>query len=383
MNILFFAHESRLGGANLSLLGMIDEMAGKHNIFVVVPIRQGFLVEELKKRRIPVYYRHSFWWMLASEKTPAKTFIKKMVYKVLCCFNYLCAFSLKHMVKRQKIGIIHTNSGVLNTGGILAAMTGIPHVWHLREFGQEDFGFFPVWNYGKLCSFINRHSDKVVAISQAIARKFQNKMTPEKVEVVYNGVSETNKQYKSDIKGKQDTIEYLISGRISPEKGQEEAIRATALLIKKGYQNLHLCIAGPGDARYLESLIKRENISDYVSLLGTVEDMPALRREMDVELVCSLCEGFGRVTVEAMMSSNPVIGSDTGATPELVRDGENGYLYQKGNVDDLAGKMEIFLNYPEKIRVLGNNAYAWSTKMFTGKRNAELLEKLYAEISGY
>ena len=83
------------------------------------------------------------------------------------------------------------------------------------------------------------------------------------------------------------------------------------------------------------------------------------------------------------MSSNPVIGSDTGATPELVRDGENGYLYQKGNVDDLAGKMEIFLNYPEKIRVLGNNAYAWSTKMFTGKRNAELLEKLYAEISGY
>ena len=62
MNILFMAHESRMGGANLSLLGVIDELAGKNNISVVVPIKNGFMVEELRKRKIPVCYRHSFWW---------------------------------------------------------------------------------------------------------------------------------------------------------------------------------------------------------------------------------------------------------------------------------------------------------------------------------
>ena len=48
MNILFIAHESRMGGANLSLLGMIDEMADKHNISVVVPIKNGFILVDAR-----------------------------------------------------------------------------------------------------------------------------------------------------------------------------------------------------------------------------------------------------------------------------------------------------------------------------------------------
>ena len=87
----------------------------------------------------------------------------------MCLNNYLCAWSLRKVVKEQSIDIIHTNSSVLNTGGILAVMTGVPHVWHIREFGQEDFGFFSVWKYERICRFMNSHSDKVIAISQAVA----------------------------------------------------------------------------------------------------------------------------------------------------------------------------------------------------------------------
>lgn len=380
MNILFIAHESRLGGGSLSLLGMIDEMADRHNISVVVPIKNGFVVEELKKRGIPVYYRHSFWWMLGPAATPGGTFLKKMIYKVLCLNNYLCALSLKSVVKREKIDIIHTNSSVLNTGGILSGMTGVPHVWHIREFGQEDFNFFPVWKYDRLCCFIESHSNKVVVISRAIGSKFQNIISPDKLKVIYNGVGEENIYHKSDIKNGKDIIQFLIGGRISSEKGQCEAIRAVALLVKKGYHNLKLCIAGPGGAGRLKEIIAEEGIDDYVSILGVVKDMPALRRRMDVELVCSSCEGFGRVTAEAMMSSNPIIGADTGATPELIQNGENGYLYHKGDIEDLAQKMKIFLDHPDQIRTLGDNGFAWSTKMFTQKRNAEEIEGVYSEI---
>lgn len=381
MNILFFANESRMGGANLSLLGILDEMAGKHNTSVVVPIKKGYMVDELHKRNIPVYYRHSFWWMLEPENTPAKTVLKKAVYKVLCLNNYLCALSLTGVVRKQKIEMIHTNSSVLNTGGILASLTGLPHVWHIREFGQEDFGFFSVWKYEKLCRFIDQKSDRVIAISQAVGRKFQDKIAADKLEVVYNGVNDSNRYDKSADKTKHDKIEFLIGGRVSPEKGQDEAIAAVALLVKKGYRNLHLSIAGPGNAAGLKALIAQETLSEYVSLLGTVNDMAALRRKMDVELVCSVCEGFGRVTAEAMMSSNPVIGADTGATPELIQDGKNGYLYHKGDVKDLSQKMEYLLRHPEKIRFLGKNAYEWSTERFTGKRNVEEIERIYCEIS--
>lgn len=380
MNILFIAHESRLGGGSLSLLGMIDEMADRHNISVVVPIKNGFVVEELKKRRIPVYYRHSFWWMLSPAATPGRTFLKKMIYKVLCLNNYLCALSLKGVVKKQNIDIIHTNSSVLNTGGILSRMTGVPHVWHIREFGQEDFNFFPVWKYDRLYCFVESHSNKVVVISKAIGSKFQDIISRDKLKVIYNGVSKENIYHKSDIKNREDIIQFLIGGRISPEKGQCEAIRAVAVLVKKGYHNLKLFIAGPGDAGRLKEIIVEERIDDYVFILGMVKDMPALRRQMDIELVCSSCEGFGRVSAEAMMSSNPIIGADTGATPELIRDGENGYLYHKGDAEDLAQKMKIFLEHPEQIRMLGDNGFAWSTKMFTQKRNAEEIESVYTDV---
>ena len=380
MNILFFAHESRMGGANLSLLGMIDELYQKHNIYVVVPIKKGFLVDELKKRKIPVLYRHSFWWMLAPESSAFKTLLKKMLYKLLCLNNYRCARSLKKYVEKWQIDVIHTNSGVINTGGILSEMTSVSHVWHLREFGQEDFGFFSVWNYDKLCHFMDSHSTKIIAISQAIAGKFEKLVTKEKLQVVYNGVSEANILYKTEVKDSRSRIEFLMSGRISAEKGQEEAIRAVALLVKKGYRNLHLSIAGPGESDALEKLIAEENLQEYVSMLGFIENMPYLRKNMDVELVCSVCEGFGRVTAEAMMSSNPIIGSNTGGTPELIRDGENGYLYEKGNVEELAQKMEIFLKNPEKIRFMGNVAYTDSSSKFTRKRNAQEMEQIYTEI---
>lgn len=380
MNILFFSNESRLGGANLSLLGLIDELKKVHQISVVVPIRKGYMVEELRKRQIPVYYRHSFWWMLAPAGSPAGTFLKKMIYKILCLNNYLCALSLVRVIKKQKIDVIHTNSSVLNTGGILAAMTGVPHVWHIREFGQEDFGFFSVWKYDKLCHFIETHSDRVIAISQAIAQKFQNKISSQKLEIVYNGVGKENVQDKSALERPKDIVEFLIGGRVSREKGQEDAIRAIALAVQKGYRNLHLSIAGPGKAEYLQELIAAENLTDYVSLLGMVNDMPSLRRRMDVELVCSVCEGFGRVTIEAMMSSNAVIGSDTGGTPELIRDGFNGFLYRQGNVQELADKIIYLMENPGEIGRMGRNAYLFAAETFTRKRNAEKIVEIYSEL---
>ena len=278
MNILFIAHESRLGGANLSMLGMIDEMAKKHQISVVVPIKRGFVVDELRKRKIPVYYRHSFWWMLAPAETPGKTFLKKVIYKVLCCNNYLCALSLKSVVRKRKIDIIHTNSSVINTGGILSRMTGVPHVWHIREFALKGLGFFSVWDYRKLCDFIDSHSDKVVTISRAIAQEFEDKISPDKLKVVYNGVSDKNNQQKSDVKESGSRVEYLISGRNNPEKGLDEAIRAVGILVEEGYQNLHLSMAGTEVADNLEQLITECRVRDYISYLGMVKDMPAVKK---------------------------------------------------------------------------------------------------------
>lgn len=380
MNILYIAHESRMGGANLSLLGMIDHFAKEHNIYVVVPIKEGFLVDELHKRGIPVIYQHSFWWMVAPGANAASTIMKKWIYKVLVLHNYICAFRLRKVVRQYAIDMIHTNSSVLNTGGILAAMTHVPHVWHIRELRQEGLGFIDVWETNRIYRFMSKHSDRIMAISVAVQDWYKDKLPASQIRVIYNGVGEENLYQKKWEKGQKDIVQFLISGRISEEKGQEEAIEAVALLVERGFHNLHLSIAGPGEPELLCKMTKQKKIEKYVSFLGYRTDLPSIRRKMDVELVCSRCEAFGRVTVEAMMSSNPVIGSNSGGTPELIKDGENGYLYCRGDGTDLADKMSRFLDGTGNIQRMGQCAYRMTKERFSSKVNAENVMEIYQDL---
>ena len=380
MNILYIAHESRLGGPNKSLLEMIDQLSEENNIYVVVPIKRGFLVDELYKRNIPVIYQHSFWWMIAPGGNKAAAFVRKWIYRVLVLHNYVCARRLCKVVKQKEIDIIHTNSSVLNTGGILASMVKIPHVWHIRELRQEGLGFIDVWQPARINRFMEEHSSRIVAISKAVRDKYAEHISGDLISVVYNGVGEENLYEKKPERRQGDTVNFLISGRVSGEKRQEEAVRAAALLIEEGYRNLHLSIAGPGDTDRLRSLIADRKIEEYVTFLGYRSDLPLLRREMDIELVCSLWEAFGRVTVEAMMSSNPVIGADSGGTPELIKDGENGYLYRQGDERDLADKMRRFMKHPERIRRMGQCAYQTAAAQFSSKRNAGRILEIYREL---
>lgn len=361
---------------------MIDQLSGENTIYVVVPIKRGFLVDELHKRNIPVIYQHSFWWMIAPGNNRVIAFVRKWTYKMLVLHNYVCAWRLRRFVKQKAIDIIHTNSSVLNTGGILAAMVQIPHVWHIRELRQEGLGFIDVWRPERISRFMEKNSSRIVAISKAVRDKYALQIPGDLISVVYNGVGEENLYEKNREKQPGDQVNFLISGRISGEKRQEEAVKAVALLTEAGYRNLHLSIAGPGDTDSLRSLIADKKIEEYVTFLGYRSDLPLLRREMDIELVCSLWEAFGRVTVEAMMSSNPVIGADSGGTPELIKDGENGYLYRQGDERDLADKMRRFMEHPERIRHMGQCAYQTAKTRFSSKTNAGEILEIYRELMG-
>ena len=98
---------------------------------------------------------------------------------------------------------------------------------------------------------------------------------------------------------------------------------------------------------------------------------------MDVELVCSRAEAFGRVTVEAMLGGIPVIGSNTGGTPELIQDGKNGYLYKYGNPEELESKMEIFIANPDLIKTMGLYAQEYARSRFLSDVYMKKLWQIY------
>ena len=76
-------------------------------------------------------------------------------------------------------------------------------------------------------------------------------------------------------------------------------------------------------------------------------------------------EAFARVTVEGMLCGKPIIGARSGATPELVKDGFNGLLYEPGNHQDLAEKVKYLIDHSEEAKQMGANGFEWASKEST------------------
>ena len=139
----------------------------------------------------------------------------------------------------------------------------------------------------------------------------------------------------------------LFVGRLTGEKHVDVVLRALAKLDPA--LDAHFDIAGGGDQRKaLEALALQLGIQDRVTFHGRVtdEELRELYSRSSVFAIASIAELQSIVTMEAMASALPVVGADAVALPHLVHDGENGYLFRPGDVDDLADKLTRVLTAP-------------------------------------
>ncbi|MDE6625209.1 MAG: glycosyltransferase family 4 protein [Lachnospiraceae bacterium] len=383
MNILLVAHERNLGGASKSLVTLADELRKKGNkVVVVIPFKAGQVYAKLKELQIPVHKIFFGWWMMPSYWNP----ILKCAFRMLYATERIPAVRIARLARKENIQIIHSNSSAIDVGALAAEMAKLPHVWHFREFGDMDYQLEYLKGRKKSCQFVSQVKGKAVFISNNLRDYYREEIADEECTVIYNGISEDflcPKEYKKNT----SKVVFLISGNLHRNKGQDTALKAVKILKDKGFDRFELWIAGQASAmsdskKYEQELreFADHNLKDYCRFLGFVSDMKELRKKTDIELVCSNREAFGRVTVEAMMSGNPVIGTDTGANPELIEDHKNGRLFQNGNAQDLAEKMQWFLENPEYIEKCGREAYTFSNR-FLSSVNTENIDRLYRELA--
>lgn len=122
-------------------------------------------------------------------------------------------------------------------------------------------------------------------------------------------------------------------GRLSFEKRHDRVLRLMARLKQAGASNVKLTIAGAGPLRdELQREAQRlDLLPETVEFAGALEDTAALYRRADLLVLSSDWEGTPNVVLEAMACGLPVIASRVGGVPELIRDGENGYLFDPSN----------------------------------------------------
>lgn len=138
-------------------------------------------------------------------------------------------------------------------------------------------------------------------------------------------------------------VRLLWAGQLRPVKGLPYLLRAVRTLLDRGHQ-IHLTLVGDGEQREaLESEIATLGLTQAVTLVGYVAPGPELDRYFkaaDLFVLPSLSEGLPKVTVEAMARALPVIGTEVGGVPDLVRDRENGLLIPPANAGILTDTLE-------------------------------------------
>ena len=207
-------------------------------------------------------------------------------------------------------------------------------------------------------------------------------MPANKITRIYNGINRIELHRKEN--QFDGVLDLCIVGVISEQKNQLDILKAIKILVEEhGITNIHLHIIGTATGSYLENIqdfIVVNNLIKYISFHGHQNNVNELLTKMNLGIMCSRDEAFGRVTIEYMVHLLPVIAANSGANPELIEPGKNGELYELYNAQDLANKIMSFVQNPELLQEYGRYAQEFATDHFSSEQNSRSIYKTIQEI---
>ena len=303
--------------------------------------------------------------------------------------DYQLYIKLIKYLKEIKPTIVHTRNWAGMDGIIAAKMARVPIIIH----GEHGFEITDLISQNKKRKFIRKLVlstivDKIVTVSKNLKKRLINeiKIKPEKIIHIPNGV-DTNKFniYRKEFTRKkfgfkkEDFIIGIVA-RLDPIKNHKTLISAFKEIVKN-YPQTKLIIVGDGPLREeLEEKSYQLGINNKVIFMGERNDVPEILKTFDIFVLPSLNEGMSNTILEAMATGIPVIASNVGGNPELVIDGETGFLFPTNDVESLVQKIKTYILYPELKQKHGYNARKRVEEEFSLDQMVRRYEELYLEL---
>jgi glycosyltransferase involved in cell wall biosynthesis len=190
--------------------------------------------------------------------------------------------------------------------------------------------------------------------------------------------------YRKRLGVRDDQLLFGIIARMSPEKGQEVFLEALAMLPADERARIFCVMAGEDSrergATQLKALAQKFGVTDHIAFLPRLDDVRPLMSDLDVGLITSTrSEAICRVALEFMSFGKPVISSDVNILPEVVRAGENGWVFPNRNPIQLAGCLHGILQDPGQLHVRGARGLELVQSEFDLKREVEETLAFYSE----
>lgn len=293
---------------------------------------------------------------------------------------------LQRLIRRERVSLVHTNTGVMPAPALAAKLAGVPHVWHVRDSFQEFRSLWAVYR-----RYITSLSRRVICVSNPIAAQFDGAPN---VTVIHNGMpleefpsAEETAEMRARFRERHQLGNELVVGCVGRikfvRKGQEVLVQAMARLKQRGLSARCLIVGSTsvGNEDHLarlRRLIHDLELTGDVLLAGELADPKPAYAAMDVFVLPSAQpEPFGGVVLEAMAMRRPVIATAIGGSVDQVADGETGFLVPPGNADALAASLEALLRDMPLRQRMGNAGRARLEQCFSIDRMVGKIRDIY------
>lgn len=250
------------------------------------------------------------------------------------------------LLVRWRPTMVFSNTILIPSHAFAAKLLGIPHYWMAHEFGRDDHRLRFLLGYRRSIQLVGKLSESVICNSHAVEQALLAVDPKMRTHVVYPVVDAPPGTPPERHPG--EPMRAVLVGHFAQSKGQHLAVEAVALARKAGV-DIELTLVGAGNHKPVRKLAQRLGVEDLVTIHGPTRDVGRYWSAAHVGLMCSDCEAFGLVTVEAMRAGLPVCGTNAGGTPEIIDPGVNGLLSPVGDAQALAANL-MALEADEDLR---------------------------------
>lgn len=297
--------------------------------------------------------------------------------------------------RAERPDIVETHTAKAGTVGRIAAlMAGVPtriHFFHGHVlFGY--FGRFKSWTFKMIEKILACSTHRIIACSEKVRQDLIlfNVAPPEKIVTIPYGfyldkfqqAAQSPGTIRKELGIATETKLVGIVARLVPIKGHHVFLDAAKKLVENEPDlDVKFLIVGDGELReQVQKQVEALDLQEKVILLSWRQDVEKAYADLDLLALTSFNEGLPLVIIEAMAARKPVVATNVGGVPEMVIDGETGFVVPIGDSDGLGEKMAVVLKNPDLMEAMGKKAQELSLSRYGIQRLVSDLDSLYQSL---
>lgn len=297
-------------------------------------------------------------------------------------------------VRAGQYAVVHTHLLKADAWGTLAGRMGGAPVIVSSKHNCEEVLQNPA--YGHIHGALTRFTTVVIAVSSSVAEYVATtgRVEGPKIVVVHYGIEEVNQppgnpadRIRANLGLEPYTPLALCAARLDPQKDHQTLLRAWKLVVERA-PSARLLLVGDtqlGGNAYVDGLKRLAaalGIADAIVFAGVRDDVSDLMAACDVFAMSSRWEGLGLVFLEAMRAGRPVVATRVGGIPEVVIDGETGYLVDVGDSAALASRLVELFEDRKTAKTMGKRGRERFEHRFAADQMLGKISALYAKLTG-